>query len=287
MSRSFMSVPLFTLVSTLLVAVPACDPAAPDALSVSESSTAYGRAPRTVDQGVLTVAKPERRTLVKGQTHRFRLQAAAGRTVSLVASSDVLLPSLRVIGPGASGKTVEGKLDPETVDLRAKTSFRVPGSAGRTASYQIYVTGDFDGDDRGTYQLRASVDGSNGGGQHPVAADCATRHGGAFVTIEVASQFHFTTWVPASNQAFIDHAKENLAAGTHQNVSFPKMVDGTDCDAQWSWNVDATNAEFADFSVEVCDGTPAYIEANKADWFRAPGYYCPWGVTVTAVDVRP
>jgi hypothetical protein len=270
----------FALVSSLLVVVPACDPAA------SEVPVEAASAPRTIDAGVLTVGAPQTRTLKKSQAHRYLLQASAGSTIALVASSDVLLPSLRVVGPGSDGKTVAGALDPATVDLRVKTSFTVPASAG-SAVYQIFVTGQLDGDNQGSYTLRASAsNGGGGGGAHPIAADCASRRGGAFVTIQVAEQFSFKVWVPAANGEFIAHAKQNLAAGTRQNVSFTKMVDGTDCDGQWSWTVDTSDASFPDFSVEVCDGTPEYIEANKAEWFRAPGYYCPWGAKITAVDDR-
>ena len=78
-----------------------------------------------------------------------------------------------------------------------------------------------------------------------------------------------------------------MADGVRQNVSFPTMVRATDCDSQWSWSVDAMDASFPDFSVEVCDGTPAYIESDVAGWFRAPGYWCPWGSKVVAVEERP
>jgi hypothetical protein len=273
----FMSrVPSLALISSLLFVIPACHSAAPAPLEVAPSSAA-----QTVDQGLLELGVAQRHTLVDGQEHHFLLQAAAAGAIDFVVASDVLLPSLRVVGPGSDGHTVAGDLDANTADLRAKLSVTAP-AAGTV--YEIFVTGVFDGDDRGEYQLRAT---GSGGGHHVAKADCDTRRGGAFVTVEVAQEFTFKVWVPAANEQFIADAQRNLASGVAQNVSFPAMVDGTDCDTQWSWTVDATHAQFSDFSVEVCDGTPEYIEANKADWFRAPGYYCPWGSKIVAVEERP
>jgi hypothetical protein len=59
----------------------------------------------------------------------------------------------------------------------------------------------------------------------------------------------------------------------------------TDCDGQWSWHVDPATPGFADFTVEVCDACPAYVEAHLPD-LVAIGW-CPWTARVVAVERRP
>jgi len=86
--------------------------------------------------------------------------------------------------------------------------------------------------------------------------------------------------------AFIDEARRHLAAGTGRIPIFGTLLDGTDCDAQWTWHVDPADAIFADAAIELCDGLPSGIEANKAYWLGTVGSYCPWYARVSAVDDR-
>jgi hypothetical protein len=44
----------------------------------------------------------------------------------------------------------------------------------------------------------------------------------------------------------------------------------------WSWHLDPAQTRFVDAAIEVCDGTPSYVEAHVADFPT----YCPWGARV-------
>ena len=47
----------------------------------------------------------------------------------------------------------------------------------------------------------------------------------------------------------------------------------------WSWHVDG----FDDFTIELCDGWPRFIEQDPAAFLsNTGGQYCPWGYTVVA-----
>jgi hypothetical protein len=120
-----------------------------------------------------------------------------------------------------------------------------------------------------------------------VAADCATRQGGAMVTLEIAdtASERFTTWVGAGDGEFIDEAKRLLAAGEKRVPTF-KVLDGTDCDGHWSFHLDAVDASFADFTTEVCDSLPSYLNQNKAEWLQKNLRWCPWSTRVISVDDR-
>lgn len=39
----------------------------------------------------------------------------------------------------------------------------------------------------------------------------------------------------------------------------------------------------AEVTIELCDGTPSYLEARLDDWIAAVGYFCPWSARLVAV----
>ncbi len=57
----------------------------------------------------------------------------------------------------------------------------------------------------------------------------------------------------------------------------PRSGDGG-FNAPWSWHLDPAETRMVEVAIEVCDGTPSYVEAHLADFPR----YCPWGARVTA-----
>jgi len=46
--------------------------------------------------------------------------------------------------------------------------------------------------------------------------------------------------------------------------------------APWSWHLDPAETRMVEAAIEVCDGTPSYVEAHQADFPT----YCPWGARV-------
>jgi hypothetical protein len=51
--------------------------------------------------------------------------------------------------------------------------------------------------------------------------------------------------------------------------------------APWSWRLDPAEVRLTEVAVEVCDGTPSYVEAHLED-FAASGY-CPWSARIVGV----
>jgi hypothetical protein len=43
---------------------------------------------------------------------------------------------------------------------------------------------------------------------------------------------------------------------------------------------------FADATIEVCDGLPSFVEADKDHWLNTVGEFCPWSAIVQTVDDR-
>jgi hypothetical protein len=46
----------------------------------------------------------------------------------------------------------------------------------------------------------------------------------------------------------------------------------------WSWRMKPDTVQFAEVTIEVCDGTPSYVQDHCADFARS---YCPWGAELT------
>lgn len=54
--------------------------------------------------------------------------------------------------------------------------------------------------------------------------------------------------------------------------------------APWTWHMDPGSIELADFTIELCDGTAAFVEEERNYWLDTVGQYCPWSATL--VDVQ-
>ncbi len=54
--------------------------------------------------------------------------------------------------------------------------------------------------------------------------------------------------------------------------------------APWSWHLDPEHFGLADFTIELCDARPSYVEENLFYFLVTVGSYCPWGAVL--VDLR-
>lgn len=48
----------------------------------------------------------------------------------------------------------------------------------------------------------------------------------------------------------------------------------------YSWHIDPNSVEFAEFTVELCDGRPSYVEEGSLTGER----FCPWSAEVVALE---
>lgn len=48
----------------------------------------------------------------------------------------------------------------------------------------------------------------------------------------------------------------------------------------WSWHLKPSGWDLVEQSIELCDAWPGYVEANRDEWIRNPGRFCPWGSRV-------
>lgn len=68
-------------------------------------------------------------------------------------------------------------------------------------------------------------------------------------------------------------------AGTGPKIPNGRIVMGTGVNTGWRWHLE--DVEFADVTIELCDGRPSDVEREGTAW--GGGRFCPWGAEV--VDV--
>jgi hypothetical protein len=85
-----------------------------------------------------------------------------------------------------------------------------------------------------------------------------------------------------TDRASIRMAKRLLAGeeeGLFPNGLIVRDGDGGVNDG-YSWHIDPESVEFAQFSTEVCDGRPSYVE----DGSHASERFCPWSAVVVEIE---
>jgi glucose/arabinose dehydrogenase len=200
---------------------------------------------------------------------------AGSGTTSTVVSGDLV--ALRAERGFASACTLASGLD-----IPQATETRPDPPVGSGYYYLVRAANDCGagtfGDGSGSPDPRDALDAAS-----PPPCAGAGQTGGAFATFSIVGE-SLAVWV--TDGPFIDRAKELLATGGRQIPIFNRLLDGRDADPQWSWHPDPGDVTFADAAIEVCDGLPSDVEADKDYWLRTLGYYCPWAAVVASVDDR-
>ncbi|MGH7710389.1 MAG: hypothetical protein ACREOG_03845 [Gemmatimonadaceae bacterium] len=53
--------------------------------------------------------------------------------------------------------------------------------------------------------------------------------------------------------------------------------------APWTWHLEPSSIDAPQASIELCDGTPSYLEAHRDEWIASVRDYCPWTAKVVSV----
>ena len=99
------------------------------------------------------------------------------------------------------------------------------------------------------------------------------------VTFEVIGGERFKARL--TDPADIEVARQLLAGEDAPSIPNGLVVRGvTDVNEGYTWSLDPDDFEFADVTIEVCDGIPSDVEAGLVTSER----YCPWSAIVVSVD---
>ena len=57
-----------------------------------------------------------------------------------------------------------------------------------------------------------------------------------------------------------------------------------DHNAPYSWHLDPEEIEMAEFTIEICDGRPSFVEANVGEFVDNVRRYCPWSARLVELQ---
>lgn len=109
-------------------------------------------------------------------------------------------------------------------------------------------------------------------------AGCAAPAGDPVVTIRVVDEEYR---VELNRPDLVEVAEQLLAGELPPMIPNGRIVYGDPGpNAPWSWHIDPDSFEWADFTTEVCDGLPSFVERHEvtSEW------YCPWDATVISIE---
>ena len=99
-------------------------------------------------------------------------------------------------------------------------------------------------------------------------------------TVYVIQVVDETFRVQITDSTQIAEAERLLQSGESRNIDGPLRAGSGDVNAPYPWHLDPDSIQFADFTIEVCDGLPSKIEDDLDYWINTVKAYCPWGVKV-------
>lgn len=102
---------------------------------------------------------------------------------------------------------------------------------------------------------------------------------GVVVTFRVAGNQEYR--IRLTEPADIAIARRLLAGEEAPSIPNGQIVRGEpDVNEGYSWHIDPDSLEFADSTIELCDGLPSDVENELITSKR----YCPWSAEVIAID---
>jgi hypothetical protein len=163
-----------------------------------------------------------------------------------------------------------------TVHLSGEVPVAGVGDHPRILEQLRYTAMQFDGVDDAVGLL-------DGG---PIIEPLATPTDGVIGIFDVGGE-QFRVWT--TNSETIDDMYA-LQAG-ESNASIPNGPiehgvgpdDAEPVNAPWSWHYDPEAVEMAEATIEVCDGTPSFVEANVDYFVDDVGQYCPWNAELVEI----
>ena len=101
---------------------------------------------------------------------------------------------------------------------------------------------------------------------------------GAIVTFAVADEM-FRVWLTSDDQIAAAQAAQN---GGRARIPNGRVVPGAQINVGWSWHME--DVEFAEFTIELCDGRPSDVEREGTGF--GGGRFCPWTARILRIEER-
>ena len=97
------------------------------------------------------------------------------------------------------------------------------------------------------------------------------------VTFEVVDERYK---VLLTEPADIDTARRLLAGEDVPSIPNGRLIRETGVNEGYTWSIDPSDIDFAEVTIEACDGLPSDVEMGVVSGDR----YCPWSAVVIGVE---
>jgi hypothetical protein len=107
--------------------------------------------------------------------------------------------------------------------------------------------------------------------------------GGVLATFDVVGQ-SFNVWI--TNKTAIDQAMALHRGTSTATIPVARLQRGSgqgSHNAPYHWHLDPNDIQFAFAAIEVCDGTPNYVELHIDEFVDVVKTYCPWAAKLVAL----
>jgi hypothetical protein len=94
---------------------------------------------------------------------------------------------------------------------------------------------------------------------------------GQYFTVQVVNE-QFVMFV--KDPTTIQHAMDNLAGRNQMHPTGSILSGNGGFNGNWGWHFVPETVRMTDFSIEVCDGLPSYVNDHVNDFIGVG--YCPW-----------
>lgn len=112
---------------------------------------------------------------------------------------------------------------------------------------------------------------------HPLA-------GGVLATFDVTGE-RFKVWV--TNEQTIEDLFSLQSGESSANIPNGVTRRGpgqADHNEPYSWHMDPEDISMAEVTIELCDGSPSYVDENIGEWQDQVGRYCPWSADLVSLE---
>jgi len=99
-------------------------------------------------------------------------------------------------------------------------------------------------------------------------------------TFQVSDEFYRVLIIDPDQLAI---ARRLLAGKQAPSIPNGRIARGEGINTGWSWHIDPRDFEFADMTIELCDGLPSYVEDGTLTGDR----FCPWSAELVELVAAP
>lgn len=184
-----------------------------------------------------------------------------------------------LVNMGGEWQTANGEMYEEALEAGRHPDWRLTEEMPKQWTVRYYSKYGFE-----PSELEITVNALTGNVEDISPNLAAELEGGIVAAFEVQGSL-FRVFV--TNQETIDSLFALQRGESSSSIPNGPLLAGPGAglhNAPWSWHLDPEKVTMADFTIEVCDGTPEFVESDLNYWLNTVGQYCPWTAKLVEIE---